>query len=228
MARLPTPGSDDNSWGDILNEFLGVSHNSDGTLKTSAVAASGGHGPTGPQGPAGPQGPQGQTGAQGPAGTRSSNSVSAYSAGVNTLTNLVSGQPTITFDSQNARLGTNVTLENLNGSAIGIWENGTYLVNVTGYVQKPISSQYENFSFYIGLMEEKNYEGAIQNVHPFPLMEYEMEISETNSFTLSTPINITQMIHVTDSPQMIRVAINYNASDGTQIINPTINCVQLD
>jgi len=33
MSRLPTPGGDNNTWGDVLNEFLSVSHNSDGTLK---------------------------------------------------------------------------------------------------------------------------------------------------------------------------------------------------
>jgi hypothetical protein len=35
MARLPIPGSDDGTWGDILNAFLSVEHNTDGTLKTS-------------------------------------------------------------------------------------------------------------------------------------------------------------------------------------------------
>jgi hypothetical protein len=30
MARLPTPGSDSGSWGDVLNEFLEVGHSSDG------------------------------------------------------------------------------------------------------------------------------------------------------------------------------------------------------
>lgn len=50
MARLPTPGGDDNNWGNILNDFLQVSHDSDGTLKTSAVNASGGQGPAGPAG----------------------------------------------------------------------------------------------------------------------------------------------------------------------------------
>ena len=33
MARLPTPGSDDNAWGSILNDFLSVEHNADGSLK---------------------------------------------------------------------------------------------------------------------------------------------------------------------------------------------------
>ena len=31
--RLPIPGSDDGTWGDILNSYLAVEHNTDGTLK---------------------------------------------------------------------------------------------------------------------------------------------------------------------------------------------------
>ena len=33
MPRLPQPGSDGGVWGDILNSYLSVEHNSDGTLK---------------------------------------------------------------------------------------------------------------------------------------------------------------------------------------------------
>jgi len=32
-ARLPTPGADDGIWGDLLNDFLAVEHNKDGSLK---------------------------------------------------------------------------------------------------------------------------------------------------------------------------------------------------
>ena len=32
-SRLPIPGQDDNTWGTILNDFLGVEQNADGTLK---------------------------------------------------------------------------------------------------------------------------------------------------------------------------------------------------
>jgi hypothetical protein len=39
MARLPVPGSDDDVWGDILNEYLGVEHNADGTLKSGGTIA---------------------------------------------------------------------------------------------------------------------------------------------------------------------------------------------
>jgi hypothetical protein len=37
MARLPTPGSDDGAWGDILNDFLLTAHNADGTPKNAAT-----------------------------------------------------------------------------------------------------------------------------------------------------------------------------------------------
>lgn len=37
MARLPIPGGDRGTWGDVLNNFLRISHNSDGTLKTVSV-----------------------------------------------------------------------------------------------------------------------------------------------------------------------------------------------
>lgn len=33
MSRLPSPGSDDGQWGTILNDFLSVEHNADGSLK---------------------------------------------------------------------------------------------------------------------------------------------------------------------------------------------------
>lgn len=92
MARLPVPGSDENKWGQILNEFLTAAHNNDGSLKDGTVnetklssdvvtklnvvaGQQGTPGATGPQGPAGAvgatgaQGAAGSAGAQGPAGS---------------------------------------------------------------------------------------------------------------------------------------------------------------
>lgn len=40
MARLPQPGQDENTWGDILNDYLLQSHASNGTLKASTVGTS--------------------------------------------------------------------------------------------------------------------------------------------------------------------------------------------
>lgn len=39
MSRLPIPGSDDGTWGEILNDFLCMAHNADGTLKDSGLLA---------------------------------------------------------------------------------------------------------------------------------------------------------------------------------------------
>lgn len=41
MARLPIPGSDEGAWGDILNNFLSIEHNSDGTQKTLPIRKGG-------------------------------------------------------------------------------------------------------------------------------------------------------------------------------------------
>ncbi len=41
MTRLPVPGQDDGIWGDILNEFLLVEHNADGTQKTLDITKGG-------------------------------------------------------------------------------------------------------------------------------------------------------------------------------------------
>lgn len=40
MSRLPNPGGDDGNWGQILNDFLEVEHNSDGSLKKAGTIAS--------------------------------------------------------------------------------------------------------------------------------------------------------------------------------------------
>lgn len=39
MTRLPVPGSDDGVWGNLLNDFLGVEHSSDGSLKSTGSLA---------------------------------------------------------------------------------------------------------------------------------------------------------------------------------------------
>lgn len=37
MARLPQPGGDEGNWGNILNEYLSETHNTDGTLKNNVI-----------------------------------------------------------------------------------------------------------------------------------------------------------------------------------------------
>lgn len=42
MARLPIPGSDDDTWGSVLNSYLEVAHDASGNLLTSALQQAGG------------------------------------------------------------------------------------------------------------------------------------------------------------------------------------------
>lgn len=94
MARLPQPGGDSGDWGTILNTFLTIAHNTDGTLKNGSVAEStlasavqlklnnvqGPAGPQGPTGPVGPIGPQGPVGATGAPGSEIFSNVMSYGA----------------------------------------------------------------------------------------------------------------------------------------------------
>lgn len=79
MPRLPIPGSDEGSWGQVLNDYLSVAHKSDGTLKDNSVAESSLSlgvqakinavaGATGASGPVGATGAQGATGSPGATG----------------------------------------------------------------------------------------------------------------------------------------------------------------
>lgn len=85
MARLPQPGGDAGSWGEILNDYLSQSHKADGTLKENVIAEAqlapsllqkidnpvstpGATGPTGPTGGSGPIGATGAVGATGATG----------------------------------------------------------------------------------------------------------------------------------------------------------------
>ena len=40
-ARLPIPGGDEGQWGEILNQYLSVEHNADGTQKALTVGKGG-------------------------------------------------------------------------------------------------------------------------------------------------------------------------------------------
>lgn len=39
MSRLPSVGGDSNDWGNVLNDYLSVSLNTDGTIKSSALSS---------------------------------------------------------------------------------------------------------------------------------------------------------------------------------------------
>ena len=41
MSRLPLVGQDNDTWGTVLNDYLGVSHNTDGTQKATSLVCKG-------------------------------------------------------------------------------------------------------------------------------------------------------------------------------------------
>lgn len=75
MPRLPIPGQDGGTWGNLLNEYLSVSHNSDGTIKSSALPPAPTDGATGATGPIGASGVQGIPGSDGATGATGSQGV---------------------------------------------------------------------------------------------------------------------------------------------------------
>lgn len=77
MPRLPIPGQDGGTWGNLLNEYLSVSHNADGSIKTSAVPPSSGDGATGATGPIGATGSPGTIGSTGATGSGSTGATGA-------------------------------------------------------------------------------------------------------------------------------------------------------
>lgn len=80
MARLPIPGQDNGTWGNLLNDFLGVAHNPDGSIKPGALPPQSGTGATGPTGPVGATGPSGVPGATGAGATGASGPTGATGA----------------------------------------------------------------------------------------------------------------------------------------------------
>ncbi len=218
MARLPTPGGDNNDWGAILNDFLQISHNSDGSLKTSAVNASGGQGPQGPQGPS---------------GTISNNIASYYSANYSIYGGQSIGDGTIAinFDTKNILAGSNITV---NGGTITISANGTYLLSISAIIQEyteeqPPNSGYGQIAeFTVGMQEEQVGQSWTQ-VQPYPLTAYNGEIFGGGGWTAAQPITITQMIKVTHAPVNLNVLLNNTSTNfGCFISSQSLNVVQLD
>lgn len=67
MSRLPTPGGDQDTWGNVLNDFLSQSHNSDGSLSTNAIKQAGAAILDGTAADIAPSAPSGAAGATGKA-----------------------------------------------------------------------------------------------------------------------------------------------------------------
>ncbi len=256
MARLPTPGGDDNNWGDVLNEFLGVSQNGDGSLKAAAISASGGHGPVGAAGSKTYSG----TGAPstlhadgdhyinttngdyyqqtaGAWGSPIGNLKGPQGAAGSSRTGLTGNFNSTYSAGQTVAPGqTRLNFDTGRISAgpnifvgsdyVIINANGAFLFNLSAVVQGPIDRALE---FSVGLEEEQG-EFALFNVEPFPSAQYDL-ISQNEIHPTAT-LNISQMVTVTQGtgpfPISFLLILNNNTGSNISLLNVSLNVVQLD
>lgn len=147
MIRLPIPGSDDGSWGKILNDFLAVEHSDDGSLKPSGSLGTKYTLPSGgiPRGDLAPSIRTSLDNADAAvAGTIADNSITdikvSTTAGIAQskiagLTSSLSGkEPVITSGTTGQYLSGNKTFQTLDKAAVGL----TNIDNTTD-LNKPIS-----------------------------------------------------------------------------------------
>lgn len=198
-------------------------------------------GETGPAGAPGEQGPQGEPG---PAGSLSQNAVSCYTSNVNSgcetdcencysyiisSTTLNPGQNIIDFASVNTSVGSNI---NVNNTQIWVWENGTYLISVSGIVMEATrEDDYTPLSFLVGFQEQQGESGACTLVNPFPLGEYSIQAGSPNGgFILSQTFSVLQMVTITNaggSPVIFRVLLNNLSGAAVSLVNPVFNMMRI-
>ena len=224
MARLPQPGKDNGSWGDILNEYLSVSINSDGSLKTSAVTSSGG------QGPAGLDGSRIYTGTTAPSTLRSNGDIyinttngnyyqqasGSWGSPIGNLTgptgqagqagsmstNLASSYGTGTqyfgsgvLDFPSQNVRVGSNI-NVSGSNITFYADGVYLISVSGIAQEVVNETSIGLNFSVGMTQEYG-EQQVTQIQPYPLARY--ETYGENEYYITSPqttINVSQMVRV--------------------------------
>jgi len=216
------------------------------TGDTGPAGAPGEAGAPGASGEAGPQGPQGPTGAT---GSITQNAVSFYTSNyecscervidnfvctcaVTSSTTLNPGQTAITFSTENTSIGQNPSvLIDVLGSTIYVWQNGTYLIGVSGIIQEHIPRSGEPISFTIGLQEELGETGPATVVNPSPIAEYSAQAPSESVVTLATTFNALQMVTVANAgarPVVFQVVLNNLSEVPVDLLNPVFNMIQIN
>lgn len=194
---------------------------------TGSTGATGATGNTGPTGATGARGATGSTGPTGPTGAITGNAASYYTANSESLITINPGATTVSFATENTRLGSNIIV---NGSTITVLANGTYLLSVSGVVQEPTRESFwgNNLAFTIGLREEEEGEHPFSDVQPSPLAQYGLNASEEGGYLLTETFNVLQMVRVNNAPVVFNVLLNNISSVEVYLFNPVLNIVQLD
>jgi len=253
--RLPIPGEDKNTWGEILNEYLGVSLDAAGNIKPGAVTQAGGVA-------------SGQIGQpSGVAGLNSSGVVptnnlatgsatnanflrgdgtwatpdapaaeqpvyaSYYTADYPAVNGIPSGQSTISFDVASINVGSAITV---NGSTITIAVNGAYLMSVSGIVQEYVfeGSDPTSLVFTAGFQSQQQGTSSWQPVQPYPATAHSSWAPQSSAISgnaVSAPLNVSQMVTVTNAPVAFNMTIDNNSSSYyVTVSNPILNVIKLD
>lgn len=182
-------------------------------------------GAAGTPGTPGTPGEQGEQGPPGENGSITQNAVSYYTqSGQPALIN--PGQSTISFASQNTRLGNNITVS---GSTITVLTNGTYLISVSGIVQEFIGeAQPGILDFTIGLQEEHEGEYPWIDVQPTALTAYSAKSADEGGYYMTAPFSVLQMVRVNDAPQVFNVRFNNGSGTSVDLYSPILNMMQID
>lgn len=204
----------------------GSTGNTGGTGATGPTGPTGGTGATGPTGPTGFTGPTGPTGPTGATGSITDNAASYYTSNPSDFTLVSPGQTTISFNTQNTRLGSNIIVS---GSTITVLTNGTYLLSVSGIVQEPtFEGEVGALAFAVGLREEEEGEHPFSDIQPSPLAEYRSFSPAEGGLLLTQNFNVLQMVRVNNAPVVFNVLLNNISGRFVYVFNPVLNVVQLD
>ncbi len=176
MTRLPQPGADGGTWGDILNDYLLQAHNADGTLKPASVteetldsAVRAKLDTPGPQGPKGDKGDKGDTGndstVPGPANVLHIGTVTTLDPGNQAAATITGTTPdqTVNFDIPKGNPGdtTPATVTTWNGSvALTPTSPTTITATLTGNVTLTLATPAASTSFTVTVIALQDATGS--------------------------------------------------------------------
>lgn len=211
MARLPVPGADDGSWGDILNEFLLEAHNNDGSLKDSAVGAAG------------------ETGPAGPTGALTNNTAVNYNNNFSSPRSIDGGHSGMHFPIERDNTGSNIQVST---GVITVFANGTYLISASGvFRQYCYEGPAAHLNVTVGMREEEvgSELPGWSEVSPWPMAEHHIIANEEGGQEIAQTATISQLVKVSNAPIAFQILIDNHSTNGqTYISNETINVIQLD
>ena len=221
-----------------LQGLIGLSGNDGATGATGATGANGATGATGAMGAAGAAGANGTNGTNGSDGSQGapgapgslSGDYASYFASTSDTTAIPQyANWILSFPNQATQHGSNITVD---GSAINVAQNGTYLITSTGTVQMPDYEVGDLFLYFSMSLEESDNGGSSSPLVPDPLADYEsIGPSEVGTNELTQTYSISRLVTVTNAPSTFDIRLHNNSQGGTGIVyayNQVVNILKVD